>query len=409
MQQPGFSNVWNFPATPIQSNRQNLAHQIAGLTSDQEAQALAKRYNKVIQKVSWEDAARNKNSCWGPNISDFTLCATLPNGDQRSKAESVAMPVIRSPNFSDVTVDVDYRKFPIVVGNHNGTDLKTITLKDYLEGIDQYLDVAITDDDDSLWRDRDEKILTSTQACFLPLHEGRVAFNGRIFNYQYDEDDPAVLVILASASGTSAQTITKRQQELYFNKNGKAADFLAERLEVFRAEQAKLTGKEKQEGAMTDEEKSKNVIFMFQVPLKQTRVRNPVLEMCGSFGMASPQCGLMSMSFPMAQSASLGMDHAIISTTEGHGKFEGAKNKKLIRDDRFPIRCTVQYYYVTDTAKISEQEMATIAFQLDKVYDAAPIANKGSLVVDPIPEKPRVTAWNQQAGPQYGNFNVGAF
>src|SRR5580704_8424969 len=76
------------------------------LINDELANALALEHGMVIETVTWEDTARTKGSCWGPNISDMTLQVKDENGiDQR-------MPSIRPPNFADKTHDVsiDYIK-----------------------------------------------------------------------------------------------------------------------------------------------------------------------------------------------------------------------------------------------------------------------------------------------------------
>ena len=133
--------------------------------------------------VTWEDCARYKQSVWGPCISDMTLQV----GDNR-------MPVIRKNNYTDVTWDIKLDNIPIVVGNekvkndnakdsvdtdHNACaqvapnedekkgqdsqqdnsddqsddngdnsnnegqvgELKTITLKQYLQNFDKYLNI----------------------------------------------------------------------------------------------------------------------------------------------------------------------------------------------------------------------------------------------------------------------------
>jgi hypothetical protein len=43
------------------------------------------------------------------------------------------MPVIRKPNFSDITCDIPLENFRVSVGNESGSDnLQNITLKEYL-------------------------------------------------------------------------------------------------------------------------------------------------------------------------------------------------------------------------------------------------------------------------------------
>lgn len=43
------------------------------------------------------------------------------------------MPIIRYPNYTDLTWDVAMEKIPIVVGNEVNGPLHTINLKEYLE------------------------------------------------------------------------------------------------------------------------------------------------------------------------------------------------------------------------------------------------------------------------------------
>jgi hypothetical protein len=55
------------------------------------------------------------------------------------QVEDHLLPVIRPPNFEDLTWDVPIEKIPLVVGNHNNTALRTVTLKEYLGNLRTYL------------------------------------------------------------------------------------------------------------------------------------------------------------------------------------------------------------------------------------------------------------------------------
>ncbi len=61
-------------------------------------------FDCTTPQVTWEDSARNKNSSWGPCISDMTLNVCGQN-----------MPVIRQPKFADTTGDVALEKIPMKV------------------------------------------------------------------------------------------------------------------------------------------------------------------------------------------------------------------------------------------------------------------------------------------------------
>lgn len=121
-----------------------------------EARQLAAKFGLGVMSVAWEDNARSKNSCWGPCISDMTL-----------NVQDRALPLVRHPNFEDVTWfanpfafslmhcfprphigvtivwyrrDVPMGMIPLVVGNETKEEkLKTVTLKEYLQNFRQYL------------------------------------------------------------------------------------------------------------------------------------------------------------------------------------------------------------------------------------------------------------------------------
>lgn len=326
----------NTSSAEVWSGAQNVSSSfvdnssIESLKYDSNTDNLASRYGLNISSKAWEDTGRTKGSCWGPNISDMTLCVGERN-----------MPIIRKPNFSDLTSDQDISSFNLTVGNENGSNLKQIPLKEYLENITKYTDAKVTG---NLYNSRDLKILTSAQACILPLKDGQVEFAVRLYNYQ-SSVKPAVLVIVSSSQGTSAHFVLGRNNVLDFNKNGLKAKFLAERLRDDRAKRGVSL-----DGPMTDDEKIRNALLIFQVPLKYNAPSK------NSFGSGA--------GFGASHGTTRGMDHGIISTTAGNGKYNSLSNFTVQRDDRMPIRCTIQYYHVTDETSISESDMATIASEV---------------------------------------------
>ena len=357
-------------------------------------------------KVTWEDTARSKNSCFGPNISDMTLVC-----------EDALMPVIRKPNFSDVTVDIPLDSFNITVGNESGSSLKTITLREYLKDISVYTDN--THKTNLLDETNDKDVLTSTQCCVLPCDKGNVDFNVQLFNYQSIDEDPAVLVILVSKNGTSAQILESSNQKLYFNDNGVAKNFNIERLQMNRERKTGVKQeKVKSFTEMKEDEKLENVIMMIQIPLeRRTKPSRGFSTMYGGSigggGLMQAQAASYNMyddceleccepmlyansnqSFQLKKSksrmtqreidSSMGMDMGIISTGASNGRFIGTKNLELKRDTRFPIRCTFQYYRVTDRDHLEESDIVDIAKQLETAYDFVTTDKKGSLVVDHI-------------------------
>jgi hypothetical protein len=74
----------------------------------------------------------------------------------------------------------------------------------------------------------------------------------------------------------------------------------------------------------------------------------------------------------------------------GHGELEGPyteiANLDIERDERFPIRVTVQYYKATSNGVLSEEDIKDIRTQIDKTYSQADYV--GSLVTEGYNERP---------------------
>lgn len=159
------------------------------MPSDSTAQSSAAGHGLQILNVAWEDTGRFKGSAVGPNISDVTIQVQYP-AEKPGTTDLVLMPVIRFPNFSDVTADIRPEDFYLLVGNEKGKPLTKITLREFLEDIRPHL----TDPDSwsgtrtsLLAPERDSHVLVSAQACFLPVPTKDIAeFNPVIFNYLRD-------------------------------------------------------------------------------------------------------------------------------------------------------------------------------------------------------------------------------
>jgi len=356
----------------------SLAQEIAQIHRRAENITRAQKHGLTITPVAWEDTGRSKNSSLGPNISDLTL-----------NADDHKMPLIRKPNFSDVTADVPIHHFQVTVGNETpGAPLQRIPLKEYLLSLGKYAGAKA---DAPLAIGRDDVVLCSAQACVLPLGEsGEVDFVPEIFSYQATGEEPAVLVIVASAQGTSAHAITERDQKLLFNRGGQATKFSAKRLREDRKERGVST-----EGEMDAEEMDRNALIIYQIPLKQTE--RPVMFGGGSFpvfesmalGCGSTRDG--SARRPGSRGARrAGMDFAMLrSSDKSEGTFKGLGNFRLERDERFPIRATVQMYRLTDDVDISEDLFHSIHQSIESVYNIAEA--KGSLVIDTTNRKTETT------------------
>jgi hypothetical protein len=60
--------------------------------------------------------------------------------------------------------------------------------------------------------------------------------------------------------------------------------------------------------------------------------------------------------------------------------FKGVGNTVLTRDESYPIRCTVQFYKVTDTSEIPEEEFKSMNDTINELYQSGKA--KGSLVTE---------------------------
>lgn len=362
---------------------QRAIERTASMVGDPDARRFTEKYGLDLLNLTWEDTGRYKGSSVGPNISDMTIQVGLE--DSATKLVSVAcMPVIRFPNFSDKTCDLDPRDFTILVGNQNGRSLKRISLYDFLLSPTQYVSFPNSwrSKNKSLLADRDSKVLVSAQACFLPVpQQGKATFNPVLFNYQSVSGDPAVLTILATREGTSTTVIDNKRdafsngsmwgQRLFHNAKGMRASLTGERLSEYRAKNPKSgTGNQnpKEEGGM-------NMVLLIQVPLKQ---HHPMKFGAGGYG--GGKGADMETALPSSKRNASDVENAVIGHGDLEGPFTEFDNLNVERDPNFPVRVTVQFYKATSNGVVSEQDVREIKQQIDRVYAMSDYV--GSLVTD---------------------------
>ncbi len=354
-----------------------------GMVSDRTAQAIADRFGLDILNVTWEDTGRFNNSAVGPNISDMTIQVQQRN-PRNGEYELHLMPVIRHPNFADLTGDVPLDRFYLLVGNERGDDLERVSLREFLGNLRDYLSEpdSWAGSDTSLLAERDSHVLVSAQACFLPIPRGgKAEFNPVLFNYQSYEGDPAVLTILATREGSSVTIIDNQRdgfdagptwgQRLFFNQDGDRASLTGQRLSDFQAAGAG-------DGAAADasNEAGLSMVMLIQVPLKQKNPQN--------FGAADEMAVMAAPAAPGTRSGDV--EAAVIGHGEVEGPFTEIDGLEIERDPAFPIRVTVQFYKATSNGVVSDADLREIRNQIDRVYDDADYV--GSLVVDGPSDRP---------------------
>ncbi|MEO0646436.1 MAG: hypothetical protein AAFZ17_09840 [Cyanobacteria bacterium J06650_10] len=370
---------------------------------DSEAQRLAAERDLQIMDVTWEDTGRYDNSAVGPNISDMTI--QVEHRDPRSgESQLHLMPVIRYPNFSDLTADVPMQRLSLLTGNEKGEETEPTLLADVLEDLRSYLSEpdSWAGRKNSLLAERDSHVLVSAQAAFLPIPQsGEATFNPVLFNYQSYPGDPAVMTILATREGTSVTVIDNQRdgfdtgrtwgQRLFFNKNGERASLTGKRISDFRAEQAEQTGDAVELPPVeVSEEDGLNMVMLIQVPLKQK-------EPFGNFELGA-DLSVMAESAPAAPEAVMRAESNVEAAVIGHGEVEGPFTEiddlAIERHPDFPIRVTVQFYKATDNGVVSEADLAEIDEQIKRIYDDADYV--GSLVTDGRTRRPTEYDGNHQ-------------
>jgi len=367
----------------------NVIQKTASMVSNSAAQRLADRFGLDILNVTWEDTGRYKNSAVGPNISDMTIQVQQRNPETGQYNLSL-MPVIRKPNFSDETADIDLDKFFLLVGNEKGQNLQRVSLKELLGDLRSYLHEPDSwkGRRNSLLAPRDSHVLTSAQAAFLPIPQaGDATFNPVLFNYQSYTENPAVLTILATREGTSMTIIDNSRdgfeagrtwgQRLFFNKGGERASFTGQRLSDYNAYG---DGRGNGGASKTDatEKDGLNMVVMIQVPLKQKERARQLWGGAMEDGMVMSEAAPAAAPMESARLERSDVEAAVIGHGEVEGPFTEIDNLAIERNPRFPIRATVQFYKATSNGVVSEQDMQQINDQIAQVYSDADYV--GSLV-----------------------------
>jgi len=379
----------------------SVVAKVASMVSDANVTRGAGRRGLDVMNVMWEDTGRFEGSSVGPNISDLTLQVRYKDGRD---FQTELMPVIRFPNFSDRTGDIPADRFLVRVGNHKagGGSIESVPLVDVLKNLRAFSSMPNSiGGSGNLLAPRDTHFLVSAQAVFLPIPKaGKAEFNPVLFNYQSSPGSPAVLTLLVTREGTSISVIENRGedmtvegagQQLYFNNKGQRAAFTAERKSDVEARIAA------QGGPKTEEEKSAiakgaDVLFLVQVPLMhEVRAR--------ASGVAKPSKAASAAPMAPAPAAAGGaiaeksdVEQAVLGHGPNLGPYNEGRNLRLVRDPKFPIRITVQFYKATSNGVVSEADLDGISRSIGSVYEHADFV--GSLVV-PEGDPRRPTAWQK--------------
>lgn len=378
---------------------ENVIQQVVSMPMDGDLQSRAARHGLNVVNVMWEDTGRSEGSSIGPNISDLTLQVRR---HVQGGVRGDVLPVLRYPNFTDKTADVKLDKLWVRVGNqHDGSQTVTVPLSEVLENLREYLsDPDTLKGKGNFLAARDSHALVSAQHVFVPIPKGgKAEFNPVLFNYQSAPGSPAVLTLLVTREGTSATIVENNPdpimpgwgQQLYFNNKGQRTVFTAERKSDVKKRIDGGHAKASDAGALDE---GADMLLLVQVPLvhKNVGYLGGVGDLEGSGGYAMDEAQAPSAAAPMENSrrGRSDVEQAVIGHGDDMGPFAEMGGMDLVRDDRFPIRVTVQFYKATSNGAVSEQDLASAASQIDKVYASGDFV--GSLVV-PEGKRDRPTDW----------------
>lgn len=256
------------------------------------------------------------------------------------------------------------------MGNEKGEPLRRVSLYEILADPTAFLSRP------SEWKakkktllapERDQRVLVSAQAAFLPIPKGGNAeFNPVIFNYQSVSGDPAVLTILATRVGTSMTIIDNKRdsysnggawgQRLFHNQDGRRANLTGQRKSDWESSTRQTSKGPKGESTHG----TLNMLLLIQVPLKQ---KTPQAGW-GDEGFTTNSANSVDSAMP----SSSNVEAAVLSFGKTEGPFTEIDNLSIERDDRFPVRVTVQFYKATSNGVVTEDETRQIREEIDFVY-----------------------------------------
>ena len=401
---------WGIRGETREQSYARTVDKVASMVSDSSVAQGAQRRGLSVLNVMWEDTGRAQGSALGPNISDLTL--QVRRRDERGGFIQSLMPVIRFPNFSDRTGDVAADKFFVRVGNEKVDGaLRSVPLTDVLRDLKSFATLPSSIlGSGNLLAPRDSHFLVSAQAVFLPIpKEGKAEFNPVLFNYQSAPGSPAVLSILITREGTSVVVIENRPderttqgmgQEIYFNNKGQRSAFTAERKSDVAARIAAQGGPQT-EADRSALAKGADVLFLVQVPLihaQRGRLGGSLPPPSQAPGVGAsydkkkmPTKPRKPAAGPMKDEES-DVEQAVLGHGPNLGPFNEGHNLRLVRDPKFPVRITVQFYKATSNGVVSEADLDGIARSIGSVYEHADFV--GSLVL-PEGDPRRPTAWQK--------------
>ena len=97
------------------------------------------------------------------------------------------------------------------------------------------------------------------------------------------------------------------------------------------------------------------------------------------------------------------VEQAVVGHGETEGPYKGLDGLTIERDDRFPVRVTVQLYQATSNGIVSAEDVKRLRKQIDRIYAEGDYV--GSLVTTAPTDRP--TDWRTVEGPVWADPTFG--
>jgi len=283
----------------------------------------------VCVYTSWDDAMRSMGSCYGPNIADYGLM--LKNGDGAPCTYGFK---VRSSNFNELLVEIDARRFKIVVCDKDGQNPRLEKLSEVLKnagtlfshsGVAEGTDLYAPNVDDGKIKLRIETIYAPMGDNPTPGEPLKKQFCITKYSYQATDGNARNLDLFSHCQGTTVSDdrsgVKRLQPEVWNAETGKNEAYWFEAEETGKCIKDLATETQEESAAAVARGKGMavasgcpgwdrvpNIYYSIQVPLVQNnkRATSPGYENCTLSVMSGEENG--NESAPAFRSLSAGGD-----------------------------------------------------------------------------------------------------
>lgn len=282
------------------------------LTSNKDMGVLIKKNNLSVHDVKFLGTSKE-------NYTDITICIGGKN-----------LPIFKCTNLKPVCKKMN--EFSIIVGNECGKGLVKINFSNYI----QYINTFINNPYLNINIDADEDIITSSQACLLPVKDdGTINFLIKMYSHNSSSLNPSYLTIVSTTIGTSVY-LAYDKTDMYFNDNGRNLMFKINK-NICKLDDFVKDGFENNADMGN--------IYVFQIPIKQTSKK--------TLALLEQRAHHLIDDYNIPYNNSLEKGEIVNS-------YSGTKGLPLIRDKSRPILCTIHHYTIIKSQMVSENQIKDV-------------------------------------------------